>query len=94
MEITEIRGHLDRTIEFPVGRTELIAALGDREVRAPGGGTTRLAEAIDRTDERTYGSATEAHETIVGNLGENFVGRKYYDDRGGATEDRHATQSL
>ncbi|MFB6162139.1 MAG: hypothetical protein ABEJ86_01685 [Halococcoides sp.] len=94
MELTEIRTHLTEDCDFPIDRMGLIDAVGDREVVAANGGSMRLGEAIETTDDTRYGSATEAHEMILANLGEAFVGRKYYDDRGGATEDRHATKSL
>lgn len=94
MELTEIHTHLTDNCEFPLDQAGLVAAVGDYEVTAADGGTTRLAEAIETTDDPEYTSATEAHEAILANLGEGFVGRKYYDDRGGATEDRHRTRSL
>lgn len=89
----DIASHLNR-IEYPIDHDALIARLGDHEIRAPTGRTTTVGEALGIAEDRRYGSATEAHETIVGNLGEAHIGRKYYDDRGGVAEDRHRTQSF
>ncbi|AWB26365.1 DUF5789 family protein [Halococcoides cellulosivorans] len=94
MELTEIHTHLTDNCDFPVDRAGLIAAVGDREVTAADGGSTRLADALQATDEPQYGSATEAHEAILANLGDAHVGRKFYDDRGGTGQDRHRTRSL
>nr|WP_233340482.1 hypothetical protein [Haloprofundus sp. MHR1] len=38
---------------------------------------------LEITNERRYGSVDDVYQTILGNLDESFVGRKFYDDRGG-----------
>jgi len=76
---------------YPIGREEIIESAGDAEITAPTGTSESVGDVLDRVETRTFRSARELHETILSNLGEQYIGRKFYDDRGtnvGASDSR------
>ena len=67
---------------YPITREEIIATAGDTTVQSPTGTSESIAEVLDRTGTRTFSSPRDLHETFLANLGEQYIGRKFYDDRG------------
>ncbi|MFB6162136.1 MAG: hypothetical protein ABEJ86_01670 [Halococcoides sp.] len=92
LALRDIDEHLDRAVEFPADREAVIEAVGDRSLRAPTGTTASVRESIDRSNEETFASVWEATATIRCFLDEDFVGRKYYDDRCGCLDDPRRRQ--
>jgi hypothetical protein len=84
MEYSEIRQHLDEAIEFPVTHNSLVGQLEGVEITAPTGDSVPISEILNRVDESSYESRDMLYTTLVGNLDDSFIGRKYSDDRGGA----------
>lgn len=84
MEYSELAQVIDTAVEFPITHDTLVEQLDGMEVTAPVGGSVPVCEVLDRAGEPTYQSAEMLYMTIVGNLDETFVGRKYSDGRGGA----------
>ncbi len=82
MDVNEVYEKLERDVEPPVTRRELAEAFGDVEIDCPAGEATEMTEVLDMDDASTYTCLQEIHETVMGNLDESHVGRKYYDDRG------------
>ncbi|MFB6155040.1 MAG: hypothetical protein ABEJ22_04030 [Haloferacaceae archaeon] len=85
MRLPEVYDLLARDGSFPTEHETLAASLENVEVEAPDGTTTPLGAVFARTDERRYRSAQEAYATVLGTVGEEFVGRKGYDDRSSVT---------
>jgi hypothetical protein len=71
---------------FPIDRTDVIERDGDRAVESPNDTEKTIAEILDRADIETFASARELTDTFTGNLGEEYIGRKHYDDRGDNVE--------
>ena len=84
MEVSESRELIEETCTFPIDSESLIEQLGDVELRAPSGDTTSIAAVMAGLEEDTYHSVDEVFSAIKGNVDDEFIGRKYYDDRGGA----------
>lgn len=84
MQLVDIRHHIAETCDFPAASDAIIEELGDIELSAPTGDTMTIAEILDIPEQTTYDSADALYTSIVGNLDDSFIGRKYYDDRGGA----------
>lgn len=83
MRISETRDLFTSRIEFPEEKDAVINSVGDVELESPQGDESEsLAEVIERSGVREYSSVDELYDCIIGNVGEGFVGRKNYDDRG------------
>jgi len=82
MNPTETYDRFATKFSYPIDSEEIIAAAGDTDIESPTGTPDTIATVLDRTETRTFRSPRELHETILGNLGEQYIGRKKYDDRG------------
>jgi hypothetical protein len=71
-----------KNFNYPIDSDEIIESAGDTDIRAPTGSPDTIATVLERTETRTFRSPRELHEAILGNLGEQYIGRKGYDDRG------------
>jgi len=75
MRLPETRDLFARKLQFPVTRALVLETVGDTELHAPGG------ENKCETDE--FDSADDLYDSMMTFVGDEFIGRKYYDDRGG-----------
>jgi hypothetical protein len=89
MRLNETRQLFEQACDYPVDRETLVERLGTVQLEAPTGDETAIASVFERCETETYDSADEVFDTLVGNVGDTFVGRKYYDDRGGEAGDPH-----
>ena len=84
MENSDLRGFLDESVEFPITHDSLVGQLDGVEITAPTGGSIPVDEVLNRVGEPSYESSEVLYATLVGNLDDRFIGRKYSDGRGGA----------
>ncbi|MFB6173874.1 MAG: DUF5789 family protein [Halobacteriales archaeon] len=70
------------TFEYPVSHEEIIEAVGETAVRSPNGTDETIGDILARSERSEFRSAQDLHETFLSTLGEEYIGRKYYDDRG------------
>lgn len=83
MQIQQLRSHLDEELSYPIDQETVVERIGSIEIEAPDREDSEtLATIVDSLGRETYGSADELYNTIVGNLNEEHIGRKFYDDRG------------
>lgn len=82
MRFTDTQELFDDACEYPADMATLTEHLGDVEIEAPTGETTTLSTVFDRGTARTFQTPGEAYTSMLSNLDESFIGRKYYDDRG------------
>ena len=75
------RDLFEAELTFPADAATVVETVGDRELDAPGGPSVSVESVLARTDEPRFRTAAELHETVLANLGEDYVGRKKYDDR-------------
>lgn len=74
---------LSTELEFPITRDDLADEIGDVYIEAPDpGDSERLESIIERTGAAAFRSASDLYESILCGLDEEYIGRKYYDDRG------------
>lgn len=92
MEYSETQQVVDESLEFPVTHTAVVEQIGAIEITSPSGESPTIREIIDPVEEERYLTSDALYTTIIGNLDEAFIGRKYYDDRGG-TVIGHETQN-
>lgn len=91
MDFSQVRELLDQECTFPVDQETLVQQLGDIELDAVEAQPTdaeTIETVLSRTGESTYQSVNDAYHAIIGTVTDTYIGRKYYDDRGGA---RHST---
>lgn len=83
MRIDKLQQFLESELSYPVSHGSVIEQIGAVEIEAPDEGETeRVSNVIDSVGQDFYGSAEELFSTVIGNVGDEFIGRKFYDDRG------------
>ncbi|MDY6819897.1 MAG: hypothetical protein SVG88_14650 [Halobacteriales archaeon] len=73
--------HFETEFSYPITRTDVINATDDTTIHAPTGTSDSIGDVIARTETTTFRSPQELYETFLANLGEQYIGRKFYDDR-------------
>lgn len=83
MRLSETRDRFINEFSFPVEHGTVLDSVGEIELDAPHGEAESIGEVLGRTEDHpTYHSADELYDTILSSLGEEYIGRKHYDDRG------------
>lgn len=84
MELNETEEFLEREFEYPVTLARVREEVGHVELDTPDEEDSEsISDVLGHLDEDTYESANDLFETILANLPDEYVGRKYYSDRGG-----------
>lgn len=73
----------EQAFEFPADHETVVAHVGDVELTTPAGDAITVRSILERTDETTYHTSDDLYISLLGNLEDGFIGRKYYDDRAG-----------
>lgn len=83
MRIQHLERYLNDSLSFPTDIRSVCDTIGSVEIDAPSSSQTWAIQAIlhDHENEQ-FDSAHEIYQTILANLPEGYVGRKYYSDRG------------
>ena len=95
MRLPETRDLFAQKLEFPTTRQTVLDTVGETELEAPTGQSETIAEVIGRCDTNEFDSADGLYGTLMTYVSDAFIGRKYYDDRGGsslALEDEEGVQ--
>jgi hypothetical protein len=82
MRLSETRDLFAERLEFPADRETVVETVGSVELDAPMGDPESIEEILGRTDVATFESADELYDSIVTFVGDQYIGRKFYDDRG------------
>jgi hypothetical protein len=86
MRLPETRDLFARELDFPVTREAVVETVGDTELEAPTGYNETIREVIERSDTEEFTSPDDLYGTLMTFVSDGFIGRKYYDDRGGQTD--------
>jgi hypothetical protein len=70
--------------EYPMDLETLLERYGDHELGL-GDDTATLQTVLGAQGETTYESADDVHQSIIGMVSDDAIGRKNYSDRGGST---------
>ncbi|MDZ7688811.1 MAG: hypothetical protein U5J64_08855 [Halobacteriales archaeon] len=81
MRLSEIKEYIDSEVETPVEHDTAVEKLNGGEIDCPSGDGKCMTEALERDETRTYETSTEIYESVMCYLGDEYVGRKFYDDR-------------
>lgn len=79
----DTRDFLEDEISYPIGADAVLEQVGDVTIQAPDSDDSKTIEALlDGVGVDSFESADELNETIHSMLPDEYIGRKYYDDRG------------
>ena len=82
MRLSETRDVFVERLTFPAEREAVLDAVGSVELDAPWGDPESVGEVLARADDESFGSADELYDTLLTYVGDQYIGRKFYDDRG------------
>lgn len=83
MRLKDLPQWLSSEFDFPLERATLVARSGSMAIEAPDRTDSEtLAAIVERSEVSSFTSELDLMDTILCNLGDAYIGRKYYDDRG------------
>ncbi|PSQ04271.1 hypothetical protein BRC92_04645 [Halobacteriales archaeon QS_4_69_31] len=82
MRINDTYDAFEQTYSYPVDRETVIETMGDRTVESPHGTNETIAEILTRAETETYETSRDLCDVFAGHLSDQYIGRKFYDDRG------------
>lgn len=82
MRLSEARDRFISEFTFPVEHGTVVETLGDVEVDGPTNNPETVGEILGRVEEDSFYSADDLYDTIIGSVGSDYIGRRFYDDRG------------
>lgn len=84
MQLSSLQSYLAQEFTYPVGRDAVLAKVGSIEIDAPNSTDSQTIHTIlAPLGPETFESSDVLFETIYGSVNDEYIGRKYYDDRGG-----------
>ncbi|AFK20110.1 hypothetical protein E6P09_14670 [Haloferax mediterranei ATCC 33500] len=83
MEIRELPALLESELTYPVDTGHVVDQIGNVELDTPATDTSEtIGVILAPLGATTFDSPNELYNTILGNVSDDFIGRKFYDDRG------------
>lgn len=82
MRLSNARDRFVGEFTFPVDRERVIETLGDVEIEGLTNDPETVGDVLERTDADAFHSADDLYDTIIGSISSEYVGRRFYDDRG------------
>ncbi|WP_049915253.1 DUF5789 family protein [Haloferax mucosum] len=83
MEIRDLPSLLESELTYPVDTGRVVDQIGAVELDTPAADASEpISVIIAPLGPTTFDSADELYNTILGNVSDEFIGRKFYDDRG------------
>lgn len=81
MNFSELWALVATDIAYPADQETVIARIGDVHLDAPGADGEDVRATLAPLAEDRYETPEELFTTIIGSVGDQYIGRKYYDDR-------------
>ena len=82
IRLSEARDLFSRELSFPVACATVEDELGEVLLASPAGSPETVGDALGRCGSREFASADELFGALLMSVGEQYIGRKGYDDRG------------
>ncbi len=83
MKINHLSGYLETELSYPTDQSAVLEQIGSVVIDAPDADETEtVSTIIEPLGEQRYDCPEELFETILGNVSDEYIGRKFYDDRG------------
>ncbi|QKY19216.1 hypothetical protein B4589_002060 [Halolamina sp. CBA1230] len=74
-----------RECSFPMDQEAVVETVGNVAIESMNGDESDIETVLARSSETTYSSVEQLHNALMANLGDEHIGRKYYDDRSSVT---------
>ncbi|GAA0527368.1 hypothetical protein SAMN04488066_11431 [Halorubrum aquaticum] len=92
MLLSALSESLERELTYPIESETVVDRMGTVRIEGPNGdGDQTIASILEPIGTTSFDSADGLFATIYGNLSDDHIGRKYYDDRGTQQEPRDDT---
>jgi hypothetical protein len=72
----------DEAYSYPTDLDTVLETMGEETIESPNGTDETIAQIFSHAETRTYESPRALHDEFVSLLSDQYIGRKYYDDRG------------
>ena len=82
MRPTDAYETFDEAYSYPIDRETVIETMGETTIESPNGPGETIAETLRRSGTEQFRSAQELTDAFMGTLSDEYIGRKFYDDRG------------
>jgi hypothetical protein len=82
VRLSEARDLFSRELTFPIACATVEDELGEVVLASPSGSPETIEEVLGRCGTREFASADELFSALLRSVGEQYIGRKGYDDRG------------
>ena len=87
MRPPQLHRYLEDEFEYPVDHATVLDQVGDVTVDAPDDvDSETIDETLTNDNDDVYETVDDLFDSIFGNLDDDYIGRKYYDDRGANIE--------
>lgn len=84
MLLNELTAYFEEEFSYPVECETVLEQAGDVQIEAPDDSDTQtVASILEPLGYEEFDSAEALYEAVYGNVDDAYIGRKYYDDRGG-----------
>jgi len=93
MRPTDAYETFDEAYSYPTDRQTVIETMGETRIESPNGPGETIAETLERSGSEEFRSAQELTDVFMGTLSDQYIGRKYYDDRGDNPGDNPASET-
>lgn len=88
MEPSKLPTYLENKFEYPVAHETVLDQIGEATIDAPDDSDSQtIDEVLEYDNDATYETADDLFDSIIGNLDDDYIGRKFYDDRGPNVEE-------
>lgn len=81
MRLSEIKEYIDSQVETPIDHESAVEQLNGREIDCPSGDGECVSAALEMDETKQYENSMEIYESVMCYLSEDYIGRKFYDDR-------------
>lgn len=83
MRVKDLQQRFEREFTYPLTSETLLEQAGDDLIEAPDrADSVTLASVLELCGVSRFSSPFDLYYSVVGNLDDAFIGRKFYDDRG------------
>ena len=83
MKLQHLLEYFENEFQFPVDHATVLNQIGGVTVDAPDDSDSETIDEILASDnDKIYETSDDLFESVIGDVDDSYIGRKYYDDRG------------
>lgn len=82
MLLSDLPEFLDDELSYPIDLDGVLAEIGEVEIEAPNTNDSEtINDIIGHLGDDAFDNPEQLFDTILGNVSDTYIGRKFYDDR-------------